>query len=114
MNEEPLLQSREEALELMDLYENLLSLQQRNTLNSYYRYDLSLGEIAEESHISRAAVHDALHKGVARLLDIEANLGFLKRQKELRQKAQDALGKTDPKQRMAALENLGKELLHGI
>ena len=43
----------------------------------YLRYDLSLGEIAEEKGISRAASFDAVKKGIAKLESFEASLHLL-------------------------------------
>ena len=114
MKTDPFLEQREEIIVLMDLYGKLLSPKQNKTLTSYFRYDLSLGEIAEEENVSRAAVHDALSKGVERLNEIESDLGFAKRERKLQRKAQAALSETDPSKRIEALENLGKEILHGI
>ena len=41
---------------LLDAYEQLLTEKQREILNLYYKEDLSFSEIAENLHISRAAV----------------------------------------------------------
>ena len=50
---------------LLDAYEQLLTEKQREILNLYYKEDLSFSEIAENLHISRAAVND--HISAARI-----------------------------------------------
>ena len=47
---------------LLDAYEQLLTEKQREILNLYYKEDLSFSEIAENLHISRAAVNDHIKR----------------------------------------------------
>ncbi|HHU30621.1 MAG: YlxM family DNA-binding protein [Bacillota bacterium] len=61
---------------LYDFYSSLLTAKQRECLELYYQYDLSLAEIAENIGISRQGVHDLLKRGVKSLEKIEAKLGF--------------------------------------
>jgi len=91
MKEEALLEQREETIELLALYEQTLSSSQRDVLSAYFRYDLSLGEIAEEGGVSRAAVYDSLRKGIAKLRTLERQIGFLGYRKRLEAKAQASL-----------------------
>lgn len=63
---------------LLDCYGGLLSDRQRECLDLYYNENLSLGEIAEEFHISRQAVHDAMQRGEEQLAVYEAALGMTK------------------------------------
>lgn len=106
------LENRQRALSLLDEYEPLLSMAQQDFAVSYFRYDLSLGEIAEAHDISRAAVSDALKKALAKLEDYEEKLGLAKRRKEmlgLLEKAEQA-----PKEeKLNAYEELGR-YIHGI
>ena len=74
MNEEEVFAKRVESLALLDEYEPLLAKSQAEALTMYLRYDLSLGEIAEEKGISRAASFDAVKKGIAKLESFEASL----------------------------------------
>ena len=114
MKEESLLQERERIVELLSAYEKLLSPKQLRALNAYFRYDLSLGEIAEEEGISRAAVYDALTKGSAKLKKYESDLGLLAYQTRLEGLAKEALSKQG-EERTTLLEALGKEIInHGI
>ena len=59
---------------LLLTYGELLSSMQKDVLTCYYSYNLSLSEIAEERKVSRAAVEDALKKGVNKLEEFEKAL----------------------------------------
>jgi predicted DNA-binding protein YlxM (UPF0122 family) len=56
-------------------YGGLLTDRQREVVSSYYDYDLSLGEIAENIGITRQAVLDCLHKACLILDEYESKLG---------------------------------------
>ncbi|KRM07647.1 MAG: putative DNA-binding protein [Liquorilactobacillus ghanensis] len=47
---------------LLDFYEPLLTQKQTKYIDYYYREDLSLGEIAENYHVSRQAVYDNIKR----------------------------------------------------
>ena len=64
--------------ELLNLYQNLLSETQKEILDDYFSFNLSFSEIAENRHISRSAVEDAISKGKRKLDDYENKLGSLK------------------------------------
>ena len=71
--------------ELVNIYSSLLSETQRDILREYFCYDLSLSEIAENRGISRAAVEDAIKKGMKKIDCFEEELGILqKREKTLK------------------------------
>ena len=55
-------------------YGEILSDSQKEVLSAYYSFNLSISEIAEERKVSRAAVEDALKKGVNKLEELEAAL----------------------------------------
>ncbi len=59
---------------LNDVYGRLLTDKQRELIELFYDDDLSLGEIAENSGITRQAAHDAIVKGVASLKKYESEL----------------------------------------
>lgn len=59
---------------LLNLYKELLSPAQKEVLEHYYEYDLSITEISENLKISRAAVEDALKKGETKLVSFENSL----------------------------------------
>lgn len=69
--------------ELLNAYKSLLSSTQKEILEAYYCFDLSLAEIAEQRGISRAAVEDALHKGSIKLEEYEASLHNIENKNEI-------------------------------
>lgn len=68
---------------LLDFYGSMLTEKQRDTMSLYYDEDLSLGEIAEQSGVSRQAVRDSIKKGEAQLWELEEKLGHIKRHFEI-------------------------------
>ncbi len=81
---------RERVCALLDTYNSLLSLTQKEVLTDYYAYDLSLSEIASNRGNSRAAVDDALKKGEKKLFELESSLKILQRSEELKGLAKEA------------------------
>jgi len=65
--------------DLIDLYGNLLTVNQLNILELYYMEDLSLKEISEELNVSRNAVHDSLKRSLISLEDYEEKLKLLEK-----------------------------------
>ena len=74
---------RGNVLPLLEAYEPLLTSRQASIMDSYFRYDLSLGEIAEMERISRAGVLDAIKKSIEKLSDYESKLGLVAQKKAL-------------------------------
>ncbi len=64
---------------LLDVYGALLTEKQRETLDFYYNEDLSLGEISEETGITRQGVMNCIKKCEQRLLELEDALGLVER-----------------------------------
>ena len=64
---------------LMDYYVGLLTEKQRSLAELYYNDDLSLGEIAELTGITRQGVHDSIKRTEALLMDAEKNMGLVQR-----------------------------------
>ncbi len=64
---------------LLDMYGNLLTAKQLDTLDLYYNQNLSLSEIAEDAGITRQGVRKILVDGEKNLLDYESKLGFLEK-----------------------------------
>ncbi|MCL4515949.1 MAG: YlxM family DNA-binding protein [Firmicutes bacterium] len=62
---------------LLDFYGPLLTEKQREMVRAHFEDDLSLGELAEEAGVSRAAVHDLVHRAVEALEGYEARLGLI-------------------------------------
>ena len=69
-----LLEKRLYYIELLSLYGELLSDTQKTILEDYLECDLSLSEIADNRGISRAAVDDAIKKGMKKLDTFESKL----------------------------------------
>lgn len=64
---------------LLDFYGAVLKDRQREIMELYYNEDLSLGEIAENTGITRQGVFDALKKSALILTDLDKKLGLAKR-----------------------------------
>ena len=69
-----------EMSNLLDLYGCLLTEKHFNIMDMYYNDDLSLGEIAEDLHISRQGVHDTVKRGEETITDYENKLGLYAQQ----------------------------------
>lgn len=64
---------------LFDFYGNLLTDNQKNILNLYCNYDLSLGEISERKDISRQAVYDTIKRSENKLENFEKKLKLVEK-----------------------------------
>lgn len=96
--------------ELLSLYQNLLSDTQKEILDDYYSYNLSISEIAQNRDITRAAVEDAIKKGKKKLEEFEEKICSLKALKSLRElKSQCKDQKTIEK-----IEQIERIMKHGI
>ena len=70
---------------LFDYYGSMLTEKQRRCFDMRYNQDLSLGEIAEDLGVSRQAVCDNLNRTEAQLRKMEANVGYVSKDRKLRQ-----------------------------
>lgn len=64
---------------LLDFYGDMLTEKQRDVVDLYYNEDLSLGEIAEHSGITRQGVRDSIKRAEVQLVDYESRLGLAER-----------------------------------
>ena len=96
--------------ELLTLYQSLLSETQRDILDDYYSYNLSISEIAENRNISRAAVEDAIKKGKRKLNEYESKLGSLKAIELIH----EIQSKNTDKEITSDLEEVERIMKHGI
>lgn len=96
--------------ELLNLYGNLLSQTQKEMLEDYYSFNLSITEIAENRHVTRAAVEDAIKKGQKKLDSFEKQIGNL----ALLEKIYEIKGHTSDNKVLAELEELERMMKHGI
>ncbi len=93
-----------------DIYSSLLTEKQRETMEMYYFSDLSLGEISEETGVTRQAAFNCIKKCEERLEELEQALGLLKK----RQKALDLLDKLDKIEKNTDAAQLINELRNTI
>lgn len=64
---------------LYEIYGSLLTENQILIMDQYYKFNLSLSEIADENKISRSAVLDSLKHSKEKLLYYEEKLNFFKK-----------------------------------
>ncbi|MBO8167798.1 MAG: YlxM family DNA-binding protein [Thermoanaerobacteraceae bacterium] len=97
---------------LFDFYGQLLTDRQQLMIELYYHHDLSLGEIAEQVHVSRQAVHDNLRRGEKLLEEYETKLRLLERYQQAMEKIKqlevilDRCELAEGKQTLQALKDL--------
>ena len=99
---------------LFNIYKSQLAKSQQEIIDNYFFMDLSISEIASERGISRAAVEDALQKGMLKLDELENEMHVLEKSENIQQKLaklrQKALNLTE----IEELEEIEKELDYGI
>ncbi|HPY80000.1 MAG: hypothetical protein GXY57_02215 [Erysipelotrichaceae bacterium] len=71
--------------DLLNIYQELLTPTQKEILIDYFAYDLSLGEIATNRNVTRAAIEDAIKKGLKKLESLESHLHSLKKKQDVLQ-----------------------------
>ena len=77
------LEKRLYYIELLHVYGDLLSSAQKEILYDYLDVDLSISEIAENREISRAAVEDAIKKGMAKLDAFEQTVKYVDKKEKI-------------------------------
>ncbi len=87
---------------LLDIYENMLTNKQKEVMNMYYGYDLSLSEIATELNVSRTAVFDLIKRTTKLLETYESNIKVL----QLKEKLEKEIEKIDDKNKQKLLDIL--------
>jgi len=70
---------------LLDFYGEALDSHTKEIMKAYYEDDLSLSEIALGENISRQGVRHVIKKGEEQLEFLEAKLGLMKRNLELKE-----------------------------
>ena len=73
---------------LYDYYGDFLTQRQREIFELYYLNDLSLGEIAENTGITRQGVHDMVRRSQETLKEYEKNLSMVSKSLKLESKVQ--------------------------
>lgn len=74
---------------LLDTYGALLTTHQAAVMSDYYRFNLSLQEIAEQRKVSRAAISDTLKQAKQSLNQYEKVLGLVYTQASLLKMVED-------------------------
>ncbi len=113
MNEDAL-SSRDRVVSLLETYEALLTEKQREIMDDYYRFDLSLGEISSSREISRAGVYDTIKKSIDKLEEYETKLQLIQKKEDLCKEIEKIEAEKDEDKILEGYRNLGKELTHGI
>ena len=113
MNEDAL-SSRDHVVSLLETYEALLTEKQREIMDDYYRFDLSLSEIGEARNISRAGAYDTIKKSIEKLEEFEAKLQLIQKKVDLCADIAKIEAEKDEGKILEGYRNLGKELTHGI
>ena len=93
---------------LFDLYKTLLTDKQKNIMEKYYSFNLSLKEISDELNISRAAVLDTIDHATKKLEEFERKLKLNERNQKIVEKIQKSSLNESEK------EELINEVLYGI
>ena len=77
------MEERDYLIILYDFYFELLSDKQREYFEDYYFNNLSLGEMSENTGLSRNAIHKNIKSICEKLYFYEEKLGLYKKRKEL-------------------------------
>ena len=99
---------------LLDYYGDLLTEKQRTCFDLYYNQDLSLGEIAEESGISRQGVHDFLARAEAALLSMEEKTGCVARARNQQQYLETISQAARQLKDLPGAQTLAEEILQAV
>ena len=83
--------------ELFEIYNKLLTDNQREIFKMHYLLDLSLSEIADELSISRQNASDTLKTAKEKLVSFESNLKIKEKEDELKNLASGVDEKTSAK-----------------
>ena len=74
---------------LLDIYEPLLTNKQKEIMEMYYIYDLSLAEIALDTKTTRSAVFDLIKRTTNTLENYESKLHLLDKKEKIHELLKD-------------------------
>ncbi|MDY2889180.1 MAG: hypothetical protein SOU19_06390 [Candidatus Caccosoma sp.] len=74
---------------LLDIYEPLLTNKQKEIMEMYYIYDLSLAEIALDNKTTRSAVFDLIKRTTNTLENYESKLHLLDKKEKIHELLKD-------------------------
>ncbi|HAL88177.1 MAG TPA: DNA-binding protein [Clostridiales bacterium] len=92
---------------LLDYYGGMLTRKQRDCFDMRHNQDLSLGEIGEALGVSRQAVCDNLTRTEALLRRMEENIGCVRRDRVVRNAAQEILTAAEKLEHSSDPETVG-------
>ena len=93
-------------IQLFNLYSGLLSQTQKEILFDYLCLDLSITEISEERKISRAAVEDAIRKGLVKLEDYEKSVSMLQKMNSIKEKVESLMANCTDEEQLKVLKEI--------
>ena len=96
--------------DLLNIYSSQLSSTQQEILENYFVFDLSMSEIADNRGVSKAAVEDAIKKGVKKLDELEKELHLLEKKETLKTNIEKLKTKTNDKEILSIVENIERIL----
>ncbi len=102
-----MLKNNEWINDLLAWYGSLLTDNQLNIMQVYYKEDLSLAEIAENNGVSRAAIHDTIKRSEELLENYENKLKVVSKFKARSNKYEE-LKKLNNKEVLEIVEQLEK------
>ena len=103
------LQRKVELAYLEAFYSGLLTDKQKEVLSMYCEEDMSLGEIARETGVSRQGVYNVLTRSAEKLFHLEASLGTAERFRVMQnglQTCRNLLGEGKTDQAISQLDDL--------
>lgn len=74
---------------LFEIYGKLLNEDRQKVMTSYFEYNMTLAEIAQERQISRQAVLDAIDKSCQKLKDYDKCLNLLENKNQIRKELEE-------------------------
>ena len=73
------------TIKQLDVYGNMLTTKQKETLEGYLLYDITLTELASLHNTSRQAIFDTIQKTIKSLTEFEKKLGVVARNEKILQ-----------------------------
>lgn len=95
---------------LLSLYGNLLTETQKKYMELYYNEDLSLSEIGDNENITRQAVRTILVKSKNKLKEYESQLGFMKKQENIKKLITKLEKATNESEKQKLIEEIKNQL----
>lgn len=101
-------------VKLISIYKDLLTHTQSDILVDYYCYDLSYSEIADNRKISRAAVEDAIKKGIKKIEEYEQKLHVLENNENILKITAEIKKNNTNNKDLELIEEIERKVNYGI